>query len=192
MSAENIAFGVTLYKMFVTCDPQTGGVLDANALPVGTLYRNGAEATAPVTVDKVSGKTGIYFAHSELSGYGIDIDDELDLVVEAAVATVSGTEVIWKGRVLNRDIDDSATLIAAGLPLASAAVDSTSLSSAAIDEIVEAFLDKTGLTAGGVVTHREVAAIVYAMARGRIIQDGDKFLFYDDDDRTLLFSWEQS
>ncbi len=54
--------------------------------------------------------------------------------------------------------------------------------------IVTALKVSTSWTAAGAVSYQTMMKMIYAMARGKIAKSGNDFLFYDDDDSTLLFT----
>jgi len=188
MSAESVKFGVTLYKLFTTAGPE-GTPMDASPLPVGTLYRDGGDCGASVSVNKL--EVGLYAANVALSGYGIGKDSELSLAVEATVSGVDGAAEVWKGRVTDNDFDDVYDSLDAGVSLEADAITADVLAASATDEIVTALFSGNGITVNGVVNYGNIWKALYAMARGKATKSADNtYVFYDDDDTEVAFTWQ--
>jgi hypothetical protein len=85
--------GETVAVQFAVSDPETGGLVNADALPAGVLILNGANNAATVTVVNVS--TGVYSASVTLPT--IADGDELQIRIAATVATVAGGGIVWQG-----------------------------------------------------------------------------------------------
>lgn len=60
--------------------------------------------------------------------------------------------------------------------------------STAIAAFITALFAKTGITAGGSASFEDMMQAVYAQARGKIVQNGNVYTVYDDDNATLLFT----
>jgi len=89
LSEQNVAV------LFTTSDPETGAATDADALPVGTLHRNG-EATEDV-VQITKAQTGLYKVAVSLPE--CDPGDMLSISVSATVGDVAASAVVWEDTV---------------------------------------------------------------------------------------------
>lgn len=89
LSEQNVAV------LFTTSDPETGAATDADALPVGTLHRNG-EATEDV-VQITKAQTGLYKVAVSLPE--CDPGDMLSISVSATVGGVAASAVVWEDTV---------------------------------------------------------------------------------------------
>jgi hypothetical protein len=99
--------GETVAVQFCVSDPATGGLVNADALPTGSLILNGVANAATVTVANVS--TGVYSASVTLPT--ITDGDKLQLRIAATVATVAGGGIVWQGEgVTKRPADVFAAL----------------------------------------------------------------------------------
>lgn len=85
--------GETVAVQFCVSDPATAGLIDADALPTGKLVLNGVDDAATVTVTNVS--TGLYRAAVTLPT--VTDGDELQIRINATVATVAGAGMVWQG-----------------------------------------------------------------------------------------------
>lgn len=85
--------GETVTVQFCVSDPATSGLVDADALPTGTLVLNGVNNAATVTVTNLA--TGVYRAAVTLPT--IADGDELQLRIAATVGEVAGGGVVWQG-----------------------------------------------------------------------------------------------
>jgi hypothetical protein len=101
--------GETVAVQFCVSDPATGGLVNADALPTGSLILNGVANAATVTVANVS--MGVYSASVTLPT--VTDGDKLQLRIAATVATVAGGGIVWQGEgVTKRPADVSAELAA--------------------------------------------------------------------------------
>jgi hypothetical protein len=56
------------------------------------------------------------------------------------------------------------------------------------EENAAAVLAATGVTAGGTTTVAEILAALFSFTRGKIVQSGNSYTYYDDDGATPLFT----
>jgi hypothetical protein len=96
-------------KIFVTTDPTTGGSANADSLPVGALYINGALNAADVAINNIA--TGVYSATVTLPI--LSPGDGVNLTITATIGAVTGTGVIWEDTVDTKYISDLNDLSAA-------------------------------------------------------------------------------
>ena len=61
-------------------------------------------------------------------------------------------------------------------------------SAGVIAATVSALLAKTGVTAGGTATVADILKRIHAFCRGKVVISGSNFVFYDDDNTTVLFT----
>ena len=87
----SIRSGQSVTVEFVTSNASTGAATNADSLPTGTLYLNGASNAATVTVTNLA--TGLYSAAVTLPA--LAVGDVVALVIAATVATVAGKGVVW-------------------------------------------------------------------------------------------------
>lgn len=104
----SIRSGQAVTHLFETSNPSTHAAVDADSLPVGTLYVNGVSDAASVAVTNLS--TGLYSAAVTLPA--LSIGDIAEIVIAATVATVAKKFIAW------RDTADIAVDAAGGVTLA--------------------------------------------------------------------------
>lgn len=85
--------GEVVTVQFCVSDPATSGLVNADALPTGKLVLNGVDDAATVTVTNIS--TGLYRAAVTLPT--VTDGDELQIRINATVATVAGAGIVWQG-----------------------------------------------------------------------------------------------
>jgi hypothetical protein len=203
----SVKLGTAIEALFTTQDPTTLAVTDADSLPSGTVYKNGASDALAVTVAKIA--TGTYRAtFTPSTGAGFAAGDDVALRIEAIVSGTTGAGVVWQDRVSTDDVDSLAASIALlaleataqaikaktdTIPASPAETgDEMALTAAALTAIANEIRDSTW-TAGGVATVGFLLRCVLAMAKGNFYRTGDEYRFYDDDDTgsedgTLLFT----
>jgi hypothetical protein len=100
-----VAAGEVVVKQFTVQTPSTGEATDADSLPTGKLVRNGADTAETVVIANV--ETGVYTATVTIpSGYAVG--DDVEIRIQAVMATVTGKGIIWSDRV-DVTIDSRAT-----------------------------------------------------------------------------------
>ena len=85
--------GESVVVQFCVSDPETAGLVDADALPTGTLVINGVDDAATVTVTNLA--TGIYRASVTLPT--VANGDVLQVRIAATVGGVAGGGIVWRG-----------------------------------------------------------------------------------------------
>lgn len=86
-----IKTGQAITAVFVTVNPATGGLADADDTPTGTLYVAGAASAAAVTVTNIT--TGLYKAAVTLPS--LTAGQVASLVISATVSGVGGLSTVW-------------------------------------------------------------------------------------------------
>lgn len=85
--------GDAISLRFIVSSPATSAAVNADALPVGTLVRNGANTAEVVTIANVA--TGDYSASFTIPA-GYAAGDEVQLLIAATVGGVAGKGYIWQ------------------------------------------------------------------------------------------------
>lgn len=100
--------------LFTTRNATTGVGVNADSLPAGTLYLNGASNAASVTVTNVS--TGLYKAAVTLPT--LAVNDWVEIIIAATVNSVADSCVVWGDTkdVFAGAIPDVAAAASGGLP----------------------------------------------------------------------------
>lgn len=88
-----ILAGETISGQFGVSDPETGGVVDADALPTAKLVVAGADSAAVVTVTRLA--VGRY--RFDVEPPALADGDVLQVRVSAIVDTVPGEGIVWAG-----------------------------------------------------------------------------------------------
>lgn len=83
--------GQSITILFTTRVFATGVGTNADSLPTGTLYKNGAANGATVTITNIS--TGLYKAAVTLPT--LAVADEVEIAIAATVSSISDTAIIW-------------------------------------------------------------------------------------------------
>jgi len=94
---------------FTTANPTTGAAQNGDALPTGILYVDGVANAAAVTVTNIT--TGVYRAAVTLPA--LTAGQMVGIRISCAVATVTGTAVVWQDAADTSLPSDNATAIAA-------------------------------------------------------------------------------
>lgn len=108
----SVRSGQSVTVVFTTRNFGTGAAANADSLPAGTLYVNGAADAAAVTVTNLA--TGVY--RSAVTLPALAAGDVADLLISATVGGVADNAVVWS------DTKDLAVDSTGGVSLADGAI----------------------------------------------------------------------
>ncbi len=150
----NVKSAQAVTATFVTSAPTTGAATNADSLPTGTLYVNGAADGATVTVTNIT--TGRYKAAVTLPS--LAAGDVVDLHIAATVSTVAGGGIVWSAIGDTKRTSDTLSSDVVAISGDSAAADN-----------LEAAADGSGYNlGGGSVVAASVTGAVGSVAAGGI------------------------
>mgnify|MGYP003423890151 CR=1 FL=1 len=146
--------GQTVTPTFAVSSPTTGAAANADSLPTGTLYVNGAADAASVTVTNIT--TGFYKAAVTLPA--LSAGDTVDIRIAATVGGIAAGNTIWSAIADTKRLSDTLSSDVVAISGDSAAADN-----------LEAAADGSGYNlGGGSVVAASVTGAVGSVAAGGI------------------------